>query len=84
MSPKIIILIVGFLYRLVLRDLLLKAIDDPDEEWDDTVLALLDGLLAYKSNPTTLMSDLHIRDDLSDEEKPDAESPAKVTDNPNL
>jgi len=34
-------------YREILRDLLLQAINDPDEEWDDMVLMVLDRLFDY-------------------------------------
>lgn len=35
-------------YKYLLRDILLKAIDDPDEEWDDTVMEIIDRLFDYK------------------------------------
>lgn len=35
-------------YVEILRDLLVKAIDDPDEEWDDMVLNILDRIFNYK------------------------------------
>ena len=35
-------------YRVMLRDLLVKAVDDPDEEWDDAVLRIADGLFNYE------------------------------------
>jgi len=34
-------------YQEILRDLLLQAIDDPDEEWDDMVMQSLDRLFNY-------------------------------------
>jgi len=34
-------------YREVLRDLLKKAINDPNEEWDDVVLEVMDKLFNY-------------------------------------
>ena len=34
-------------YQEILRDLLLQAIDDPDEEWDDMVIQSLDRLFNY-------------------------------------
>jgi len=36
-----------FLYKHILRDILIKAIDDPEEEWDDAVLAVLDRVFGY-------------------------------------
>ena len=36
-------------YKLILRDLLKKAIDDPNEEWDDFTLAFLDKLFDYSA-----------------------------------
>ena len=34
-------------YATVLRDLLVKAIDDPEKEWDDAVLRVLDSIFEY-------------------------------------
>ena len=34
-------------YKLILRDLLKKAIDNPDEVWDDYILQFLDKLFGY-------------------------------------
>lgn len=39
--------IVRILYILFLRKLLKKAIDDPEQEWDDVMLRALDTLLGY-------------------------------------
>lgn len=35
-------------YANLLRPLLVKAIDDPEEEWDEIVLKMVDGLFGYK------------------------------------
>ena len=35
-------------YRLILRDLLKEAIDDPKKEWDDWVMSFCDKLFAYE------------------------------------
>lgn len=35
-------------YATMLRPLLVKAIDDPDEEWDDILLAAVDRFFNYK------------------------------------
>jgi len=34
-------------YQEVLRSMLLKAIDDPNQEWDDMVIKSLDRLFGY-------------------------------------
>lgn len=39
--------LIKFAYKLVLRPLVKKAIDDPDSEIDDFVLKLLDNLFEY-------------------------------------
>lgn len=40
--------IAKMLYTSILRDLLLKAIENPTEDWDDEVLNILDVLFDYK------------------------------------
>ena len=35
-------------YNKFLRDLLLKAVDDPDSDWDDILLSMLDRLFGYE------------------------------------
>jgi len=42
-----IMLVLRFVYRTILRDLILKAIDNPDSEVDDFVLKMLDNLFEY-------------------------------------
>ena len=37
-----------YLYANVLRSILLKAIDDPGEEWDDVIMAVCDRVFEYK------------------------------------
>ena len=37
-------------YRLILRPLVLKAIDNPDSEIDDFAMRLLDNLFEYNSD----------------------------------
>lgn len=39
--------LIRFAYRAVLRDLVVKAIDNPDSEIDDFVLRMLDNLFEY-------------------------------------
>jgi len=42
--------IVKMSYKIILRPLLVKAIDDPDSEVDDFILRLLDNLFEYEKN----------------------------------
>lgn len=49
--PIAVWLLVKLAYRTILRDLLVKAIDDPEKEWDDAVLRALDGLFGYDGDP---------------------------------
>ncbi len=35
-------------YAQILRDLVKKAIDDPNTDWDDTVMMILDRLFNYE------------------------------------
>ena len=37
-------------YQFILRPMVQKAIDDPDEDWDDTVMEILDRLFNYTSD----------------------------------
>jgi len=39
--------LVKIAYRMILRDLLLSAIEDPDQEWDDIVLEICDKIFDY-------------------------------------
>jgi hypothetical protein len=39
--------LIKLLYRSILRDLVVKAIDDPDSEVDDFILGLLDRIFEY-------------------------------------
>ena len=39
--------LIKLVYKTILRDLLIKAIDDPDSEVDDFVVAMLDRLFEY-------------------------------------
>jgi len=39
--------ILQMVYGQILRPLLMKAINDPNEEWDDVVLAMVDRLFDY-------------------------------------
>lgn len=36
------------LYKMMLRDILKKAVDDPNEEWDDVLMAATDALFGFK------------------------------------
>lgn len=44
--PKVLV-IMKFVYKTILRELIVKAIDNPNSEVDDFVLALLDRLFDY-------------------------------------
>jgi len=48
MKIALIIKIAGLLYNYGLRALLIKYIDDPDNEWDDKLIAALDSFFGYK------------------------------------
>jgi len=39
--------LVKIAYRMILRDLLLSAIEDPNQEWDDIVLEICDKIFDY-------------------------------------
>ena len=39
-KPNAILSLMAMAYKLILRDLLKKAIDDPNSEWDETVLKI--------------------------------------------
>ena len=49
MKISIILKVASMLYSSIFRDLLIKAIDDPDEEWDDAVLHICDSIFGYTS-----------------------------------
>lgn len=48
MKVALIIKITGLLYNHGLRDLLIKYIDDPDNEWDEKLIAALDNFFGYE------------------------------------
>ena len=48
-TAKAIIKLTKVAYSVILRNLLKKAIDDPDEVWDDAVLKILDTLFGYEA-----------------------------------
>ena len=48
MKVALILKIVGILYNHGLRDLLIKYIDDPDNEWDEKLIAALDSFFGKK------------------------------------
>ena len=39
--------LVQIAYRMILRDLLVSAIEDPNTEWDDVVLDICDKIFSY-------------------------------------
>lgn len=48
MLYKQIYIILGMVYSTILRGLLKKAVDDPEEEWDEMLLDILDRLFGHK------------------------------------
>lgn len=44
---RIIYGVVCQVYATVLRPVLKRAIDNPDEEWDELVMSMVDGLFNY-------------------------------------
>ena len=48
MKAEAILTLARMAYRTILRDLLVKAIDDPEKEWDDLVLKMLDALFGFE------------------------------------
>ena len=49
MKVTIILKIVGILYNHILRDLLIKYVNDPDNEWDERLIKALDEFFGYSS-----------------------------------
>lgn len=43
-----ILMVMKAAYAWIIRPLVVKAIDDPNEAWDDTVMEILDRLFDYK------------------------------------
>ena len=43
-----IVSLMGMAYKLILRDLLKAAIDNPDTEWDEWVLKVCDSIFGYE------------------------------------
>lgn len=39
--------IAKFLYKYIVRDIIKNTIDDPDTEWDDQLLKVLDRVFGY-------------------------------------
>lgn len=44
-----VMLIIKFVYKTILRELIVKAIDNPDSEVDEFILAMLDRLFDYSN-----------------------------------
>jgi len=42
-----LLMIAKVAYQFLLRPLVKKAVDDPDEDWDDTLMEILDRLFGY-------------------------------------
>lgn len=47
---SIMIYIIKIIYDRVLRPLLKKAVEDPDEKWDDHVLHIIDKIFDHKED----------------------------------
>lgn len=47
MKVIMILKIVGILYKAGLREILIKYIDDPENEWDDALIRALDELFGW-------------------------------------
>ena len=50
MNQSIIVTFMGIMYNMILRPILIKAIADPDEEWDDLVLLICDRVFGYSAD----------------------------------
>lgn len=48
MKAAIVYKLACIAYKMLLRDLLQKAVADPDQEWDDVLMAALDKFFGYK------------------------------------
>lgn len=46
-DPVKFIVLLGWAYRLIGRELIKAAIDNPDTEWDEAVIAALDKIFGY-------------------------------------
>ena len=51
MKFNMIYSMICLLYAKAWRDVLIEAVDDPDEVWDDALLASIDALLGYVPTP---------------------------------
>ena len=49
MKNYAILQVAKLIYKTILRDLLCKAINDPEQEWDDIVLSVCDRLFDYEA-----------------------------------
>jgi len=49
MLYRLIFQLLQKVYAEVLRPLLVKAIEDPNEVWDDVILGMIDRLFDYKA-----------------------------------
>jgi len=47
MRSMIIWEIASMVYARLLRDLIVKAINDPDSDWDDVLLRIVDSIFDY-------------------------------------
>ncbi|KKN36641.1 hypothetical protein LCGC14_0771640 [marine sediment metagenome] len=49
-DPIKFMLLLGWAYRLIGRGIIKAAIDDPNTEWDDAVMDLLDRIFGYEGD----------------------------------
>ena len=50
LKMKAVLALLKMAYSSILRGLLVNAIEDPEEEWDDLVLKMVDALFDYDQN----------------------------------
>lgn len=50
MKVSIILKVISYVYAEFLRQLVKDAINDPNKQWDDTVLEILDRIFGYTEN----------------------------------
>ena len=48
MKIKAMMMVMQTAYKYILRDLLIKAIDDPTTDWDDAVISVVDNIFEYE------------------------------------
>ena len=51
MKDKMVLSVIGMIYRDFLREVVVKYVAETDNPWDDRLVVMLDALLGYR--PTT-------------------------------